>query len=247
MAIAHAETQTGSQAAGGTSTVSASFAGAGGSDSFYVAFVCTRSNVNVTGVSGLGLTWELASEQCGARGQQRIESWWAYGAGTATAVTATHGACNASVIGVVHYTGVNATPFDDKEAWNTLGESEACTGGTDNNDATATTGFGVPTDGWIVAGFNTRNRTMSATSSWNVRVNDVAAGTAGDITTLTVEDRNASGESLPTVGAANNLSGDADWCLAILDIHPAAGAGLAHPIFDVGNVHSVVFGGQTVR
>lgn len=230
MAIAHAETQTGTQAAGGTSTVSAAFSGAGGSTSFYVAFIATRSNVDVTSVTGLGLTWNLLTEQCGARAQQRIESWYAVGAGTAAAVTATHAACNASVIAVLHYTGVDSgVPTDDKEGHNTLGPSGGCSGGTDNDDATATTGFTVPTDGWIVAGFNTRNRTMSATAGFNVRVNDVAAGSGGDITTLTVEDRSASGESSPTVGAANNLSGTADWCIAVLDIHPAAAAASAVP------------------
>lgn len=230
MAIAHAETKTGTQAAGGTSTVSASM-GAGSSDSMYVCFVATRSNVDVTGVSGLGLTWNALTEQCGARAQQRIESFYAYGAGTAGAVTASHAACNASIIAVIRYTGVDSgIQTDDKEGFNTLGTGGACSGGTDNDDATGTTGFGgVPTDGWIVVGVNTRNRTMSATAGWTVRVDDVTAGAGGDVTTLTVEDRNASGESGPTFGAANNLSGTADWCAAILDIHPAAAAATAVP------------------
>lgn len=227
MAIAHAETQTGSQAAGGTSTVSASL-GAGGADSLYLCWVATRSNVDVTAVAGLGLTWDILTEQCAARAQQRIEMWYAYGAGAAGAVTASHAACNASVIAVLRYTGVHSTPTDDKEGWNTLGQGGGCSGGTDNDDATGTTGFTVPTDGWIAVGVNSRNRTMNATGGWNVRVNDVAAGSGGDITTLTVEDRSASGESGPTFGAANNLSGTADWCAAICDIHPAAAAA-GHP------------------
>lgn len=225
MAIAFAEIQTGKQAAGGTSVATASL-GAGGSDSLYVAFIATRSNVNVTAVSGLGLTWSPLIEQCGGRGQQRIEMWYAYGAGTAGAVTASHAACNASIITALRYAGVDAgTPTDDKEGWNTLGQGGSCSGGTDNDDATGTTGFTVPTDGWIVVGVNSRNRTMIATAGWNTRLSGETAGTGGDITTLTVEDRNASGEASPTFGGANNLSGTADWCAALMDIHPAAAGG----------------------
>lgn len=224
MSVPFAEVQTGSQAAGGTSTASASFSGAGGSNSVYIAFVATRSNVDVTNVTGLGLTWFLASEQCAARAQQRIESWYAFGAGTAGAVTASHAACAASVIAVVHYTSANSDPVSDKESFNTLGAAAICSGGTDNDDAAATSSFTVQTGGWIVGGFNTRNRTMTATAGFNVRVNDVSAGTGGDITTLSVEDRLASGESSPSFGGANNLSGTADWCIAVVSVAPAPAA-----------------------
>ncbi len=229
MSIAHAETQTGSQAAGGTSTVSASL-GAGGSDSLYVAFVATRSNVNVTGVTGLGLTWTSYGEQCGARAQQRIELWYAYGAGSAGTVTAAHAACNASVIAVLRYTGVDSgTPVDEKAGWNTLGVGGACSGGTDNSDCkgTLTTSHD---DTWIIAGFDTRNRTMAPTGGdWTTRVNDVAAGSGGDITTLSVEDRVAATSALYDIGSIANLGGTADWCFVCVEAHEAAGSAATPP------------------
>lgn len=228
MAIAFAEAQTGTQTGGGTSVVSASL-GAGGADSLYIAYICTRSNVDVTGVTGLGLTWNSYGEQCGARAQGRIEQWYAYGAGTAGAVTAAHAACNTSVIGVCRYTGVDSgTPVDEKYGWNTLGNGGACTGGTDNDDCTGT--FTVShNDVLVVAGFNTRNRAMSATSGWNVRIDDVGAGSGGDIQALTVEDKAVASSGDITMGAANNLSGTADWCLYGIEVHTAAAAAGAVP------------------
>lgn len=229
MAIAHAETQTGTQAAGGTSTVSASL-GAGGSDSMYVCFIATRSNVDVTGVTGLGLTWTSYGEQCGARAQQRIEQWYAYGAGSAGAVTAAHAACNASVIAVLRYTGVDSgTPVYEKAGWNTLGNGGACSGGTDNADCKGNIVTGH-NNTWVVAGFNTRNRTMTNTGGdWTTRVNDVSAGTGGDITTLSVEDRAAATSGTYDFGASANLSGTADWCIESVVIHEAAAAATAVP------------------
>lgn len=228
MAIAFAEAQTGTQTGGGTSVVSASL-GAGGSDSLYIAYVCTRSNVDVTSVTGLGLTWNLVKEQCGARAQGRIEQYYAYGAGTAGAVTANHAACNTSIIGVLRYTGVDSgLNVDGKAAWNSLGENGACSGGTDNDDATGTI-VTNNSNAVVIAGFNTRNRAMSATSGWNVRIDDVGAGTGGDIQALTVEDKEIASPSTVTCGAANNLSGTADWCLAAVEANPAAAAATAVP------------------
>lgn len=224
MAIAFAESQTGTQAAGGTSTVSASL-GAGGSDSLYIAYVATRSNVDVTAMSGLGLTWNVYEEQCGARAQQRIEMWYAYGAGSSGAVTATHGACNASVIAVLRYTGVDSgTPVDEKITYNTLGTSGACSGGTDNSDCKGSLTI-FDTNSWIVVGFNSRNRTMTNTGGdWTTRVDDVAAGSGGDITTLSVEDRATTTAATYDFGGSASLSGVADWCAAAVEIHPAAAA-----------------------
>lgn len=229
MAIAFAEAQTGTQTGGGTSVVSASL-GAGGADSLYICYVATRSNVDVSGVTGLGLTWTPYGEQCAARAQQRIEQFYAYGAGSAGAVTAAHAACNASVIAVLRYTGVDSgTPVDEKAGWNTLGNGGACTGGTDNADCkgTLTTSHN---NTWIVAGFNTRNRAMTNTGgNWTTRVNDVSAGSGGDITALSVEDRVAATAGLYDLGAAGNLSGTADWCIESVEIHEAAAAATAVP------------------
>lgn len=229
MAIAHAETQTGTQAAGGTSTVSASL-GAGGSDSLYICYIATRSNVDVTNVTGLGLTWTSYGEQCGARAQQRIEQWYAYGAGTSGAVTATHGACNASVIAVLRYTGIDSgTPVDEKAGYNTLGAGGACTGGTDDANCKGSLTI-FDSNSWIVAGFNSRNRTMTNTGGdWTTRVNDVAAGSGGDITTLSVEDRSTSTAGTYDIGGNSNLSGTADWCIEAVEIHEAAAAATAVP------------------
>lgn len=211
----------------------------------YVCFVATRSNVDVTGVTGLGLTWTPYVEQCAARAQQRIEMWYAYGAGSAGAVTAAHAACNASVIAVLRYTGVSSTA-GQKIGYNTLGSGGACSGGTDNDNCKGTL-VTVHDNAWIVVGFDTRNRAMTNTGgSWTTRVNDVSAGSGGDITALSVEDRSTTTAGSHDFGGNTNLSGTADWAAAAQELLEAAAAGLAQPILARDGIQSVIFGGRII-
>lgn len=202
--------------------------GAGSAGDWYIAFVSTRSNVAVSGVSGGGLTWSLVAEQCGARGQVGMDFWAATGAGTAGAVTATFGAtCNGSNIVVSRYTGADVADVDT--SWNTLGEKEACTGGTDNNDATGSITTATA-DSLVAAGFCTRNRTLTDTGGdWTTRAADIAGGSGGDLVTSSVETRATTTAGSYTAGGANNMSGDADWVLMLVALPPTAAAGTAVP------------------
>lgn len=230
MAIAFAEVQSGNQAATGTSVASASL-GAGGSDSVYIALISTRSNANVSALSGLGLTWNELKEQCAARAQTRIEAWYAYGAGSSGAVTATHASSAVSLISVLRLTGVEVSePVEQALGWNSLGLSGACTGGTDNNDAGPWTDLTtVHANSWVIYAVNSRTGTASTwptTGDWTSRVTNYTAGSGGNVTTHSVETRLfASASTVVTNGAANNLSGAVDHCEIAIEIRETASGG----------------------
>lgn len=223
MSITHGETQIGRAGSGSTSVTSASISNV--SSRVYLAFISTRSNVDVTSVSGMGLTWTPRVEQCGARAQQRIEMWSAVGdGGSSGAVTAGFASCNGSTIMVVGYDGVDAAIFDATSAgYNTIGLSGACTGGTDNDDALMSLVTST-NNALVVAGWSTRNRTMTNTGSWTNRVDDLPVGTGGDLTTTSLEDIVKATAGNQTAGSPNNLSGTADWCGIICALKEAAAA-----------------------
>lgn len=228
MSIAHAETQTGI-ATSGTSVATASL-GAGSSDSLYVAFIATRSTLDVGSLSGLGLTWTQLDEQCGARGQARLECWYAYGAGTSGVVTATCASTiTSAIISVSRYTGVDSTgSIPSNVSYNTLGLDGACSGGTDNDDATG----GITTifnNAYVVAGFGTRNTTLTDTGGWTTRAGDVTANSGGNLIRMSVEDKSQGSPALVTGGGSNNLSGAADWGLILVELKEAAAAATVVP------------------
>lgn len=221
------DVQTGSAGASSGSVASASVTNTSGHR--YLMGVCWRRSggaPTISSVAGMGLTWNLLGAECGARDQLRLEVYEATGDGGSNgAVTVTFGAdTNGAVIAVARYSASDGP--HNLTNWNTVGEGEVCTGGTDNNDCTGTL-TADHSDTVIVGFFATRNRTMSATSGWNVRVNDVTGGAGGDLQTLSVEDKADTGTV--TLGAANNLSGTADWALIGVEMTPTAAAATAVP------------------
>lgn len=189
-----------------------------------VIAVVTRLNVSVTSISGGGgETASLVAAQCGARSQARLEVWsyTAEHAGSGEvavtlASTATNVLASCSV-----YSGVDGgTPIPTSAQYNTLGSAGACSGGTDNNDATGTIVTGSQ-NSWVYAAWSTRNRTKSGTSN---RVDDLSRGSGGDLVTMSVEDDLQVDPGTVTVGAPDNLSGNADWALVIAEI-AESGAG----------------------
>lgn len=106
-----------------------------GTNMLYMSAISTKPNISVQSVSGLGLSWQRAGAQCGARGQTRTELWWAYGSPTAadyvTAVFSNPTNTKAAVMGVVRYSGAQ-TPIVTVVRKNTFGvNSDMCTGGKD--------------------------------------------------------------------------------------------------------------------
>lgn len=210
MSISHQETQTGT-ATSSSSVATASMTSVAGDR--YVCAIATRNNVSVGSVAGLGLTWTLGKAQCAARGQQRIEIWNATGTPTGNgAVTATLvSPANAACIVASRYSGADAPTTT--ASYNTLGSGGACTGGTDNNDAQGNITTAA-TNSLVWHAVDSRNRNFTTTTGWNARATNITAGTSGDITTLSVEDKVVASAASTALGQADNLSGTADWALA---------------------------------
>ena len=138
MAIAVQSTHTG----GGTTTASATVTGVtGGTDQVYVVGVGTDDNVDVTSLSGGGLTWVEEVEQCSGRNFQGMRVFRAIGSPSGFTLTVTLGATADSVaIIVVRLSGVDqASPIDDAQGENTIGANDVvCLGGIDNGNPTLT-------------------------------------------------------------------------------------------------------------
>lgn len=201
-------------------------------DDVLLLFVSTRGNIAVSAVDDLGSdAWVLVDAQCGARAQTRIECWRL----VATGITAGGGfnvtlasASDGISATAVRYSGARTTtPIPAFGSLNTLGLNGACTGGTDTNDATGAALTTTYLNSRVVAGFNTRTRTMVDTTSWTVRLGDHQGGAGGDLINQSVEDRAISGSV--TVGQADNCSGGvADWCLIAVElasVSPDSGGG----------------------
>lgn len=220
MAIAHVATVTGTAGTSSGSVASGSVTNTAGH--VYVLSVSWRragAAPTISSVAGMGLTWGLWTTQCGARDQLYHAMYTAVGDGGASgAVTVTFsGNTNGAALSVSSYSGVDLGFNGAGESYNTLGSTGACTGGTDDDDATGTITT-TADNSYVVASFATRNRTMTDTSTWTVRTGDLAGGAGGDIQTLSVEDKLIAAAGSATCGGADNLSGTADWSLIAIEL-----------------------------
>lgn len=226
----HAETQNGT--ATSSSTVASASMGAGSADSVYLARVAIRSNVAVSSVAGGGLTWTLVKAQCAARAQTRVEVWKATGSGTAGAVTATlASSANAAVIVVSRYTNADvADPTPTSIGYNTLGANGACSGGTDNTNATGSITTANANSIVDVAANSRSDTTYADTSGYTTPTNgaDVTVGAGGDVTTLSAEYKLVASPGATTFGASGNVS-SVDWCMVATEIKEAPAAATAVP------------------
>lgn len=208
------EVQVGSSAA--TTVVSAALSA--GVDHLYLAYIytdCSTGAPDVTGVTGLGLTWSLVEAQCSGQGEHRLEVWSAIGSPSAGAVTASlNSPLDAAYIAVMRWSSVLASDsIGAIVAYNTNGLDGACSGGVDNDDATGT--ITTTATGSAVAMGIAHDATFSHTAGWTARVSNVATGGTLNASLETVI---VPGVGATTVGAANNLSGADDWVLVAVEV-----------------------------
>lgn len=210
----HQETETGGSS--GQSSVSTSASLTGASGQLYLAAVSTRSNVAVTSVSGLGLTWTLVQAQCAARAQNRVEVWKAQGSPTGDGVVTANLASSPAnaVIAVSRYSGASGAGSSVRA--NTLGTSGACSGGTDTSAYSVNRTTTVP-NSLAYGAAAPRNRTHSPGSGYTERA-ERAQGTGGDMVAVAVQDK-----AIPTpapIAVNGTLSGAADWAVVGVVIQP---------------------------
>jgi hypothetical protein len=222
--IAHEESQIGGSTGLPTVATSASLTGVSGH--LYLAAISTRLPVEVTAVSGLGLSWQRVKTQCAGRTQTGIEVWKALGTPSGNdVVTATFASApSTAAIVVSRYSGVDVTnPIGNVIFGNTNGANGSCANGVDNNfyslDLLTTENGSV-----VYGAVAIRSRTHTPGAGYTERAESNQGGTSTSASTVAVEDKNVASPS--TVAITGLLSGNVDWALIALEIRPI-GSGTA--------------------
>jgi hypothetical protein len=183
----------------------------------YVAAIVSKSNVAVTGVSGLDLVWEPVATQCSARSQTGVSLWQASGqplgdeAVTANFASAPRGA----LIAVSRYSG--AVGAGAVTTANSLGVAGGCAGGTDSVayafDLDTTT---AGSDLVVVAAMRTRDHVPG--SAWTEQV-EIYAGTGGGVAGLS-QAVGVAGQPGP-VRVDGSFGTPVDWSVAAVEVRGA--------------------------
>jgi len=190
--------------------------GAGDGD-LYLAAIGFKSDVAVTGVSGLGLTWEPLAAQCGGRGQTGVSLWKARGLPLASeVVTATlESAPRGALIAVSRYAG--AAGAGAVTSANSLGVGGGCSGGTDSAGYafdldTTSAGSQVV----VVAAMRTRDHAPGP--AWSEQV-ELYAGTGGSAAGLS---QAVGVAELPgPVRVDGSFGTPVDWSVAAVEVRGA--------------------------
>lgn len=198
-----------------SSTVTSASLNAGSNGDLYLAVVSAKPDIPVSSISGLGLTWNLVRAQCAARAQTRVEVWVAQGAGDPGTVTATlAGTPSATVILVSRYGG--ASGIGSIVSANSLGNSGACSGGTDSNNY-ATNLTTTVDDSLVVVAAAMRNRLHTPGTGYTERI-ELMAGSGGSAASAAGADK-----VLPLAGTTavnGSFSGATDWAVVGVEVKP---------------------------
>jgi hypothetical protein len=219
------EVQTGVDSQSATISTDASLTAASGD--LYLASISTKGRVNVSGVSGLGLTWTVVRKQCASRGTTMTEVWMAQGTPSGDGpVTATLPSSNLnSAIVVSRYSGVDGTnPIGNIISGNFNGLDGLCTGGTDN----AIYSFSMNTtvsNSVVYVGVAIRDKNNAPGAGYTEHAQISIGLTGGSRVGLAVQDRTVASPS--TVAVDGTISGLTDWAVVAVEIVPAPGASMA--------------------
>ena len=198
-----------------TVTTSSSLTGVAGH--LYLAAVSYRPDTTVTGVSGLGLGWNLVDEHCSGEGQTGVSVWQALGTptgdGTVTATLAS--SVNNAVIAVTRYSDVRGSAaVTSVVQGNTNGIDGTCSGGSN----TSSYSFIVTTTGTNSRVYGTvgkRNRFHTPGAGYVERA-EVQSGNGNSAAGVAVEDAPVAAPSSVTVNGSFNAG--ADWAFVGLEI-----------------------------
>jgi hypothetical protein len=181
-----------------------------GPDAVYLASIASRSNVTVSSVTGLGLTWRQVATSCAGRSQAHLALWVASGSPTSSGVVQARFASStkAAALVVHRYAGADvATPLTTPVVANTNGVGGACSGGTDNASYAVPTPH-TATSGLAYGAVTMRSRSHTAGSGFVERA-EVRGGSGGDTTGLATVD-GALATSSPTT-VTGTFGGTVDW------------------------------------
>jgi hypothetical protein len=183
---------------------------AGGTDQTYMVFVSRRGTVQVSSISGGGLTWTHALTQCGARLVAYSEVWIATGSpsGDFTA-TVTMSGTTPSVVLFGHRISGATTRTLFSSNTNGQGEAATCGGGVDN--ATMTLDLASTDEARVVVLANTRSAaSLTKDPDYTELVTGVASS-AGNLIRAYAHHRSLGGAAADN--CTHTLPSNQDWSM----------------------------------
>ena len=219
----------------GSNTVSTTGGIAAVNGDVYLAAITYKKNVTVSGVSGLGLTWQLVDEQCAGRSQTGVSVWIGQGAPTGNGnVTATLGDTpDNAFISVARYSGVDlANPLGNTLGGNTNGLGGNCDGGTDN----ASYSFAMNTVGsgsTVFSAVAIRNKNHEPGTGFTERI-EGSAGSGGSTAGLAVQDQSIT--VAENVNVSGQISRDVDWAVVAVELRAGSSTTIAFEPSEFGAV-----------
>ncbi len=187
------------------------------SGALYLAVVSPKSNLAVTGVSGLGLTWTQVRHQCAGRAQTGVALFRAQGSPSAGGIVTANlaGAASAAVISVARYSGASSTgPIGAVASANSNGVSGACSGGVDGvaYDFNLTTGAANSLV-FVAVGIRSKDHLPGPGYS---EIAETYAGSSGSTAGASLAHR-----MLASAGAASvngGFDGTTDWAVVAAEV-----------------------------
>ena len=226
-----------------TTTVATSTAVPFNSANAYVAIVATKPDRPVTGVSGMGGTWSLVDNQCGARSQTGVNVWITTNATTSGVVTATlSGSATNASIAVAEYSGVDLNnPTGTVTSANTNGVDGGCSGGSDNNNYSLSIP-NIDTGSLVIGAIADRNRSHNPGTGWTEQL-EFTQGSGGGAAGLALVDQLFTGPATGTLDGTFNSN--VDWSVAGIELRGGGTPPTPQPEIDVSPT-SLSFGSVNV-
>ena len=202
-----------------SNTVATSTNVAAASGNLYLAAVSTRSLLNATSVTGLGLTWSHVKSQCSSRAVTGVSIWAAQGtpSGDGTVTATLSGTAMNAVLVVARYSGVNPSgAVGNTASANPNGVSGSCGTGTD----TLSYAFPITTsqpDATVFSAVALRNRTHQPGSPYIERA-EIRIGDSGAVAGIAAMDRTVA--SPGTVNVNGTFNSTTDWAAVAVEIVP---------------------------
>ncbi|HXV93843.1 MAG TPA: Calx-beta domain-containing protein, partial [Pseudonocardia sp.] len=193
----------------------------------YLAAVSTNPHVDVTGVSGLGLSWTLVASQCSGRNRTGVSLWKAQGtpSGDGPVAATLSSSPDNAVVAVTRYAGVqDGDEIGNLVTANSNGLAGACEDG-DDDDEYALPLTTLDTGSIVVAAAAMRQRTHTPGSGWLERI-ETRLGTSNPAASVAVQER---AFGFPgTVSVEGEFSSDADYAVVGAEVRRALSAPQAH-------------------
>lgn len=201
----------------GSTSVSTDTVVQGVAGDLYLAAVSYKPNTTVSDVSGLGLTWHLADEQCGGRHQTGISVWWAQGTPSGPGAVTAHlgSAPSNAVIAVSRYSGVSQTqPIGNGVSGNTNGLDGGCSGGSDASSYAMNLPVAT-SDALVFSAAALRNRSHSPGAGYTETF-ETSSGSGGNGAAAAAQERPV---ALPSNALVDgSFSRKVDWAVVGLEI-----------------------------